>query len=121
MISCRRLDIGVTEGRIQEHTAHKHGGQSATTFLHFLRFLQSHEEFKAWGTRELKEEFKYTHECSYHMIQRMKQAKRNINEEVKVGKFFKLNQFGAFLSCQLLLKACVKFIQFFQDPRIPNA
>ena len=54
------------------------------------------------------------------MIQRMKQAERNINEEVKVGKFFKLNQFGAFLSCQLLLKACVKFIQFFQDPRIPN-
>ena len=96
-------------------------GTVSNHFTSFFRFLQYHEEFKAVGTRELKGEFKYTHECSYHMIQRMKQAERNINEEVKVGKFFKLNQFGAFLSCQLLLKACVKFIQFFQHPRIPNA
>ena len=96
------------------------GDSQQPLYFIFFRFLQYHEEFKAWGTRELKEEFKYTNEYSYHMIQRIKQAERNINEEVKVGKFFKLNQFGAFLSCQLLLKACVKFIQFFQDPRIPN-
>ena len=46
MISCRRLDIGVTEGRIQEHTAHKHGGQSATTLLHFLGFYSTMKNSK---------------------------------------------------------------------------